>query len=299
MAFGRDAPMQVLLIAAALLLASTRASSAPRQAEPVAPVLVGAGDIARCGRDAAEATAKLLDGIPGTVFTAGDNAYPRGASDDYSRCYAPTWGRHKARTRPAPGNHEYWTGAAKGYFDYFGAAAGKFGEGWYSYDIGAWHVVVLNSNCPVVGCGTDSAQLKWLAADLAASSAKCTLAYWHHPRWGSGSRRPEPGVQAFWGVLYEKHADLVINGHDHFYERILPVDPNGMPDLARGIRQITVGTGGASLYEFETEPLPITEVRDDQTFGVLKLSLKADGYDWHFIGIPGSLFTDSGSAACH
>lgn len=263
------------------------------------PVLAGAGDIARCGVGAAQATAKLLDAISGMVFTAGDNAYEKGSHDEFRRCYEPTWGRHKARTRPAPGNHEYRTDAAAGYFGYFGTAAGTRGEGWYSYDVGTWHVVVLNSNCAAVGCGPASAQLTWLAADLAASSAKCTLAYWHHPRWGGGSRQPEPGVQAFWEVLYEKGADLVVNGHDHFYERIAPVDPKGMPDPERGIRQITVGTGGGSLYKFERPPLPITEVRDDKTFGVLKLSLRADGYDWQFVGIPGSFFTDSGSAACH
>ncbi|UCF75907.1 MAG: metallophosphoesterase [Betaproteobacteria bacterium] len=291
--------LRVFFLAVTLLLASRYASSASQPVESIVPVLVGAGDIARCGREAVEATAKLLDGIPGTVFTAGDNVYERGTLDEYRRCYESTWGRHKARTRPAPGNHDYRTEAAAGYFDYFGAAAGKRGEGWYSYDIGGWHVVVLNSNCAAVGCGADSAQLQWLAADLAASSAKCTLAYWHHPRWGGGSRRPEPGVQAFWDVLYEKGAELVINGHDHFYERIAPVDPKGVPNPARGIRQITVGTGGGSLYEFEKPPLPITEVRDDKTYGVLKLSLNADGYDWQFVGVPGSLFSDSGSAACH
>jgi hypothetical protein len=285
------------LLLAALALALSWPSHA---AEIVVPVLVGAGDIARCDVDTVEATAKLLDAIPGTVFTAGDNVYEKGSLDEYRRCYEPTWGRHKARTRPAPGNTEYGTAAAAGYFDYFGGLAGKRGEGWYSYDVGAWHVVVLNSNCAAVGCGTNSAQVTWLAADLAASSAKCTLAYWHHPRWGGGSRRrPEPGVQAFWDVLYEKGAELVVNGHNHFYERTAPVDPKGVPDPARGIRQIIAGTGGARLYKFATPPLPITEVRDDKTFGVLKLSLKPDGYDWQFVGVPGSSFADSGSAACH
>jgi len=291
--------MRATPIAVAFLLASAYASSAPRPADSVVPVLVGAGDIARCGVYGAEATAKLLDAIPGTVFTAGDNAYEKGSPDEYRRCYDPTWGRHKARTRPAPGNHDYRTRGAAGYFDYFGKVTGARGEGWYSYDVGAWHVVVLNSNCAAVGCSADSAQVKWLAADLEASSAKCTLAYWHHPRWGSGSRRPEFGVQAFWEVLYAKGAELVVNGHDHFYERIAPIDPKGAPDPARGIRQITAGTGGASLYTFRKPPPPITEVRDDKTFGVLKLSLKPDGYDWQFVGVPGSSFADSGSAACH
>jgi acid phosphatase type 7 len=260
-------------------------------------VLVGAGDIAGCDVETDEATAKLLDGIPGTVFTTGDNTYPNGALEQYRSCYESTWGRHKSRTRPAPGNHEYRTPEAAGYFDYFGAAAGTRGEGWYSYDLGAWHVVVLNSNCTHVGCGADSAQVKWLEADLAKSGARCTLAYWHHPRWGGG--RPDPAVQAFWDVLHEKGADLVVNGHDHFYERIAPVDPKGVPDPARGIRQITAGTGGISLYAFANPPLPITEVRDDKSYGVLALTLKTEGYDWRFVGVPGTTFTDAGSAVCH
>ena len=261
-------------------------------------MLVGAGDIAGCDKDTDEATARLLDSIAGTVFTAGDNVYPSGTPDEYARCYAPSWGRHKARTRPAPGNHDYKTDGAAGYFDYFGAAAGSKGRGWYSYDLAGWHVVVLDSNCAKVGgCDAGSPQVKWLAEDLAKSTAKCTLAYWHHPRWGGG--RPDPGVQAFWDVLHANGADLVVNAHDHFYERLTPMDPQGKPDAAKGIRQITVGTGGFSLYDFEKPPLPETEVRNDKTHGVLKLTLKPDGYDFAFVPVAGSTFTDAGSAACH
>ena len=275
-------------------------SCSPRDrggAEAPSVVLVGAGDIAGCATETDEATAKLLDAIPGTVFTTGDNAYANGAIEDYRNCYEPTWGRHKGRTRPALGNHDFRTPAAAGYFEYFGSSAGTRGEGWYSYELGAWHVVVLNSNCTVVGCGPDSPQGKWLAADLAASKARCTLAYWHHPRWGGG--RPDPGVQPFWDVLYANGADLVVNGHDHFYERLAPVDPQGAPDPARGIRQITAGMGGISLYDFAAPALPITEVRDDKTFGVIALTLGAKGYDWRFVPVAGSTFTDAGTTRCH
>lgn len=275
---------------------------APHASTPIPPpvegeVLVGAGDIASCSVDSDEATAKLLDGIPGTVFTIGDNAYPNGSLDDYTKCYGPTWGRHKARTRPAIGNHDYKTASAQGYFAYWGETAGTSAQSWYSYDLGAWHVVVLDSNCTKVGCGPDSPQVAWLKADLAKSAAKCTLAYWHHPRWGAG--RPDPAVQAFWDVLHAAGAELVVNGHDHFYERLAPMDPAGKPDAAAGIRQITAGTGGAGLYDFEKPPLPVTEARNDKTFGVLRLALKDGAYDWKFVPVAGSTFSDAGTAACH
>lgn len=286
--------------APALLLLSCAPRDRGGDATPTA-VLVGAGDIAGCASEADEATAKLLDRMRGAiVFTAGDNAYPMGAIEDYRNCYEPTWGRHKARTRPAVGNHEYRTPEAAGYFEYWGEAAGKSGEGWYSYDAGAWHVIALNSNCTIVGCGPDSPQMKWLEADLKASRARCTMAYWHHPRWGVG--RPDPNVQTFWDVLYANDADLVVNGHDHFYERIAPVDPTGTRDPARGIRQITAGTGGISLYGFEKPSPAITDVRDDRTFGVVKLTLRSDSYDWEFVPIVTSTssgFADSGTGRCH
>src|SRR5581483_6223433 len=215
------------------------------------------------------------------------------------RCYAPTWGRFKARTRPAVGNHEYVTPGAAGYFAYFGAAAGDPATGYYSYDLGAWHVIVLNGNCGEVGgCGAGSAQQQWLAADLAAHPVVCTLAYWHQPRFSSGPHASDGAYRPFWQTLYDAGADVVLNGHDHIYERFLPQTPGGLLDTARGLRQFTVGTGGASQYGIAF-PLATSEVRNGQVYGVLKLTLHPRGYDWEFVPVAGESFTDSGSDHCH
>ena len=256
-------------------------------------VLVGAGDIADCS---AEPTARLLDNIPGTVFTAGDNAYSNGSASDFANCYDPSWGRHKTRTRPSPGNHDYNTSGATGYYNYFGAVAGPSGRGYYSYDLGAWHIVSLNSN---VSMSPGSAQETWLRADLAASTLRCTIAYWHHPRFSSGSNHGSSTQSAgVFQALYDAGAEIVITGHDHEYERFAPQTPTAAPDPARGIREFVVGTGGAGLYSFGT-PLPNSEVRDNRTFGVLKLTLSDGSYSWQFIPVAGSSFTDTGSGACH
>jgi hypothetical protein len=266
------------------------------------PVLVGAGDIAECGQPGAEQTAKLLDTIEGTIFTTGDNAYPNGSAADYANCYDPTWGRHKARTRPAIGNHDYHTPGAPAYFDYFGAAAGERGKGYYSYDLGAWHIVVLNSNCADIdGCQAGSPQEQWLRADLAAHPTTCTLAYFHHPRFSSGpDHRPELRnnieMRPFWQALYSAGADVVLAGHAHLYERFAPQDPNGAAD-SQGLRQFVVGTGGGGLYEFGA-PVANSEVRYNASYGVLKLTLHAASYDWQFVTPPGNTFSDTGSAAC-
>lgn len=258
-------------------------------------VLVGAGDIATCGSTGAEATAALLDGIAGTVFTAGDNAYPNGSDADFANCYHPTWGRHKARTRPSAGNHEYFTPEAAGYFNYFGAAAGERGKGYYSYELGMWHVIVLNSNIAVTA---GSAQEQWLRADLASTPKACVLAYWHHPLFNSGTEHGnETFVRPLWDALYQFGADVVVAGHEHLYERFAPQRPDGAADPATGIRQFTVGTGGGDTYEFGT-PLPNSESRGTSR-GVIKLTLRDVGYDWQFIPIAGESFTDSGSGACH
>jgi hypothetical protein len=262
------------------------------------PVLVGAGDIAVCGNPGAEATAALLDTIPGTVFTLGDNAYPSGTAAEFASCYGPTWGRHKARTRPAPGNHDYGTAGGAAYYDYFGTA-GERGRGYYSYDLGAWHVVVINSNCSQVGgCQAGSPQEQWLRADLAANPARCTLAYWHHPRFSSGPHGSSREMAPIWQALYDAGADVVLAGHDHFYERFAPQDPRGVADPERGVRQFTVGTGGASHYAV-AQIMANSEVRNGETFGVLKLTLHPTSYDWEFIPVLGKTFTDSGSGACH
>jgi hypothetical protein len=260
---------------------------------------VGAGDIAACDSDGDEKTAALLDEIPGTVFTLGDNAYPSGTPEEFAKCYEPTWGRHKARTRPAVGNHDYGVRGASGYFDYFGAAAGDRDKGYYSYDLGRWHVVVINSNCRQAGgCRTGSPQENWLRADLASHGTPCAVAMWHHPRFSSSSEHgDDPTMRDIWKTLQDKGVDLVLAGHDHDYERFGPQDADGKGD-ENGIRSIVVGTGGRSHYLFGRIQ-PNSVIRNDETFGVLKLTLHPDSYDWQFIPVAGSTFTDSGTANCH
>jgi hypothetical protein len=262
---------------------------------PASVTLVGAGDIASCGSGGDEATAQLLDSIPGTVFAAGDNAYENGTATNYSQCYAPSWGRHKGRTRPAPGNHEYQTLGATGYFGYFGSVAGDADKGYYSFDLGAWHVIMLNSN---INVGTGSPQETWLRADLASHSQLCTAAIWHHPRFSSGPHGSALILQPIWKALSDAGADLVVVAHDHLYERFAPQNGDGQLDLTRGMREFVVGTGGAAAYAIVT-PAPNSEVRNSGTRGVLKLTLYPDRYDWKFIPVSGSTFMDSGSASCH
>jgi Calcineurin-like phosphoesterase len=263
------------------------------------PVVVGAGDIGSCRSFGDEATAGLLAGIDGTVATFGDNAYPKGSAADFAECYNPSWGQFKARTRPSPGNHEYETAGASGYFGYFGTAAGDPQEGYYSYDLGSWHVISLNSNCSFVGgCAPGSPQEQWLKADLAAHSNACTLAYWHHPRFSSGIHGDDSSVAPFWDDLYQAGAEVVLNGHDHDYERFAPLNPSGQTDPAQGIRQFTVGTGGAEFTEFKSIN-PTSEVQIAGTNGVLKMTLHPDGYDWMFVTAPNGIEADTGSASCH
>jgi hypothetical protein len=260
------------------------------------PVLVGAGDIAICRSNGDEATAALLDDIPGTVYTLGDNVYPNGTLREFIDCFEPSWGRHKWRTRPAPGNHDYATPNAAGYFEYFGQAAGdEPGLGYYSYDFGAWHVIVLNSVRDRV---RGSPMVDWLEQDLAAHPARCTVAYWHHQRFSSGMLGNNASFQVLWEVLYEAHVDIVLNGHDHHYERFAPQTPNGQPDPAHGIREFIVGTGGRSLFPWGVVA-DNSEVRSNETFGVLKLALHPSRYEWDFIPVAGGAFTDSGREDCH
>ncbi|MGI9429219.1 MAG: metallophosphoesterase, partial [Bythopirellula sp.] len=261
-----------------------------------APVLVGAGDIAG-SHDEDEATAQLLDNIAGTVFTLGDNVYPDGSAQEYNDYYDPTWGRHKDRTMPVVGNHDYDTPGATGYFDYFGAAAGDPDKGYYSYDLGDWHIVALNTECSEIGgCGANSPQGLWLQADLAANPSVCTLAYTHKPRFSSGFHGMSSSAEGFWQILYDAGADVVLSGHDHNYERFAPQNPAGVADPL-GIRQFVVGTGGTSLRPFETI-LPNSEVRNNVAHGVLKLTLNPTSYDYEFVPIAGQAFTDSGSSSC-
>lgn len=263
------------------------------------PVLVSAGDIASCDNDNDEATARILDGIDGTVLTLGDNVYPSGGIDEFFGCYGPTWGRHKGRTKPAAGNHDYQVPNASGYFAYFGEAAGDPTKGYYSYDLGAWHIVVLNSNCGQIGgCGLNSAQVKWLVDDLKAYPTTCTLATMHHPRFSSGQHGSTEELQPLWRTMYEQGVDVVLAGHDHTYERFKPMDVNGKDDPPRGIREFVVGTGGRSHYNFGI-PLPTSEVRDNTSYGALKLTLHDTSYDWEFIPVAGATFRDSGTGRCH
>ena len=261
------------------------------------PVLVGAGDIADCG-SASEATATLLDGLAGTVFTAGDNAYPKGSAADFTACYQPTWGRHKDRTLPAAGNHDYMTPGASAYFDYFGTAAGDPTTGYYSYDRGTWHIVVLNSNCEVVACDIGSAQEQWLRADLDATPKENIGAIWHHPRYSSGDiHGADTRTQALWQALYDHGAEFVVSSHEHRYERFAPQDPTGMLS-SFGIRQFVAGTGGASLYA-AAPPFEANSETHHSGYGVLELTLRPDAYDWRFVGVPGTTYTDAGSAPVH
>ena len=262
------------------------------------PVLIGAGDIADCELDSGAATAALLDTIEGTVFTAGDNVYPNGSASQFRDCYAPTWGRHLARTRPAPGNHDWETKDLAGYREYFGAAAGPGGPSWYSYELGAWHVIVLDSDCTFIGgCLPGSPQGKWLEADLTGSTAQCTLAIWHHPRFSSGEHGNDATVWPLWDALYRAGADVVVNGHDHDYERFGPQDPAGREDKARGLREFVVGTGGAVLRGFPTVAAH-SEVRLANTFGVIRFVLHSTSYEWVFLPTTGGV-GDSGTGACH
>jgi len=267
---------------------------------------MGAGDIAgepgelppetACRQPA---TAALLDSAD-LVLTFGDNQYEDGALEKFLLSYDLSWGLYKTITRPALGNHEYLTAGALGYFDYFGALAGERGKGYYSYDAGGWHFIALNSECADVGgCGPGSPQYEWLKADLAASTAPCTAAYWHHPRFSAGKYDNDPAYEPFWELLYADGAEVVMVGHDHNYQRYAPMTPSGARDDAGGIRQFVVGTGGKTHYAVDPPPIPNLEAADGETFGVLKLTLRADGYDWAFVPEAGKTFTDTGSGSCH
>lgn len=270
----------------------TSPTSAP---PPADAVLVGAGDIALCADlTPAEATAKLLDVTPGTVFTAGDNTQAYGTYEEFRDCYNPTWGRHRERTFPAPGNHDYATADAAPYYAYFGFRAGSAARGYYSYTAGSWHVVVLNNYIDV---GSGSSQLQWLASELIEVMAPCTLAYWHEPLFSSAQNGPNPMMREIWRVLYRFGVDVVVNGHDHVYERFGPQNPDGQADPANGIRQFTVGTGGAPLYEF-VRVSANSEVRA-KVHGVLKLTLRPGSYNWEFVPVAGQTFRDLGSSMCH
>jgi acid phosphatase type 7 len=291
-------------------VAKPRAKTRPSTERPGHdPVAVAAGDIAcdplastfkagfgtskRCRQGA---TADLVASLkPDAVFVLGDIQYEDGRYWKYMRSYDPSWGRFKRISHPTPGSHD---GGGGGYRRYWGARAGTDGSHWYSFDIGAWHVVSLDSNCGKVGgCESGSPQEQWLRADLAAHPAACTLAFWHEPRFSS-SKRAASNMDAIWQALSDFGAELVLSGDAHNYERFRPQDAAGHRDPRRGISQFVVGTGGASLHPFEKRSAG-SVVRNGRTFGVLKLTLHPKRYEWRFVGEAGSSFTDAGSASCH
>jgi 3',5'-cyclic AMP phosphodiesterase CpdA len=255
-------------------------------------VLAGAGDIAVCGSDGAEQTARLLDRLPGFVFTLGDNVYPSSTSELLKRCYEPAWGRHRHRTYASPGNHDWEVEAGAPYFTYFGAAAGPPGTGYYSVDLGSWHVLSLNSN---IAAQPGSSQYDWARRDIGASSAVCTLALWHHPVFSSGRYGNDPRMKPIWQLLDAAEVDLVITAHEHSYERFAPQNADGRLH-PRGLRQFVVGTGGADLRSFASAQ-PNSETRIAGQWGVLRLQLRAGGYEWEFMPAEGSA-RDGGAAEC-
>jgi hypothetical protein len=278
--------------ACAVALAGCGEYQAP-EGPPETAVLVGAGDIAVCGGSGDEATADLLDSIPGIVFTAGDNAYPDGSATNFADCYAPSWGRHRDRTRPSPGNHDYHTAGAAAYFAYFGANAGD-GTGYYAYRAGGWLVLSLNSN---IAADAGSPQHQWLVDQLAADTGSCVLAYWHHARFSSSSLHGSDTRMAdVFSALYDAGAEVAIVGHDHTYERFARQTPDAVADPVGGVRQFVVGTGGGPLYAFGPSEAN-SELRYNADFGVIKLTLDPHGYAWEFVVTDGST-VDSGAETC-
>ncbi len=262
-------------------------------------VIIAAGDVSAPELTGQVLTAALVESQhPEAVLVLGDAQYGEGTPEQFAQAYAPTWGRFKDLTRPVPGNHEYKSGAV-GYFGYFGARAGEPGKGYYSFDLGAWHLVALNTSdgCRTVRCDADSEQLAWLEADLASTVKKCVLAYWHHPRFSSGRHGSFAGAAPLWKVLTRHHVELALNGHEHLYERLGPVDESGA--LADGgLVQLTIGTGGIGFTEFGATPVAASLVRQNDTLGVMRLKLGDDGWEADFLGVPGSTFTDHASGAC-
>ena len=284
--------------------AAPSTTAADRSTRPKAAdaTVLAVGDIARCvshhdERTAAITAALLRTSPKAPVLAMGDLAYPDGSSRDYATCYRPSWGRFDAHLRPVPGNHEYRTPGASGYFDYFGTSAGPRGKGWYSFDVGAWHVVALNSNCDAVGCGPDSPQVRWLRADLAQHPSRCTLAYWHHPRFSSGEHGSDRDVATLWSTLEKAGADVVLNGHDHDYERFAPQRADGRAD-PRGIREFVVGTGGGERRVFAAT-VRNSQKRMAGVDAVLQLRLRDGAYGWALVGSAGvAKPLDAGTGTC-
>jgi hypothetical protein len=304
------ASMLVLAGCASLARPVLNGAEASRQVFDAADVtLFAAGDIAQCGkqpasRSGAARTADLLgSGIaanPGAVVVAlGDTTYPSGTPAEFTDCYGPTWGRFKDRTLPAPGNHEYRTPGASGYFGYFGTLAGPDQRGYYSRTVGSWHVVSLNSN---LRPPASDAQIAWLRDDLAVlrrdHPTGCVLAFWHHPFYSSGGHGNNPHMRGIWQALLDAHADVVLSGHDHGYERFGPQDAGANRDANAGLRQFVIGNGGAELSPF-TATKPHSEAQDNSSHGVMRMRLKPNGYEWAFLSVEGGAPRDVGHATCN
>jgi acid phosphatase type 7 len=261
-------------------------------------VVYAAGDIADCP-DTVPAVADLVRNPRSLILAIGDIVYPSGGAHGFTRCFDPVWGALKSRIRPVPGNHDYLTPGARGYYSYFGALAGDPSQGYYSFDLGWWHIIAINSICqPIGGCREGTPEIEWLKADLASHPAACTLAYWHHPRFSSGDGASRQRTASLWAELYAAGADVILNGHDHDYERFAPMDPDGQLDPARGIREFIVGTGGANL----TRRLRVarhSEIWTRDYHGLLELTLRRDSYDWRFIAAETDQVIDSGTDTCH
>jgi hypothetical protein len=314
-------PLLILLAAALLAVMPSVPSTTGVAASVAEPVIAAAGDIA-CAPPATRTSSSCHQGDTANLLTAGnydavlplgDLQYECGKSSAFQSVYQPSWGRVKAKSRPATGDHEYTgpgcsTSGASGHFAYWGGAASpnqpgctSACRGYYSYNLGSWHVVVLNTNCSkpgVGGCSASSAQGRWLAADLAANPNRCTLAYWHLPRWKE-SGGTSGSSSYFASALYNAKAEVVLSGNNHFYARFAPQNPSGAADPTNGIRQFIVGTGGRSLHGLSSSPDPQVQVRQSTTFGILKLTLHPTSYDWKFVPEAGRTFTDSGTQSCH
>jgi calcineurin-like phosphoesterase family protein len=307
---SHDGPMRWWVggIIGVLLLAGCLGALRAPAAMASAPTLVAAGDIA-CPPgsaptgDACEqaGTATLVQSLgPTAVAALGDEQYESGTSAEFAGSFEPSWGQFKSLIHPAVGNHEYLTSGASGYFGYFGGAAGDPTKGYYSFELGDWHLIALNSNCEYVSCAAGASQEQWLRADLASHSSRCTLAYWHHPLFTSGPSKGQAdnlATRPLWQALYDNHADVVLNGHDHDYERFAPQAPDGQRD-PNGIREFVVGTGGKSHFAISTTS-PNSEAQNADVFGVLLLGLDSASYNWRFVPQNPGGFTDQGAATCH
>jgi len=271
----------------------------PTKTATATPMIIAAvADVAICGQKGDDQTAALIaDWGVSEILIAGDLSNEDGTLAQYQKCYQPSWGVYQEIVHPVPGNHDYKSNPFENYYLYFGQAAGKPGQGYYSFDAGNWHIIGLNSNCGAIACGPSSDQVAWLKQDLANSHKACSIAFWHVPRWNSGPARNADWLYSFWDVLYEAGVDIVINGHDHHYERTAKVDPKGLPDELNGIREFIVGTGGAGHY-YQDVPFEFSEKTVYGQFGVLKLVLGQNDYQWQFVNVDGEVL-DEGLDSCH